>query len=33
MEIMDTKWVTLEEMESMSLNVDVSRYVRAHRNK
>lgn len=33
MEIMDTKWVTLEEMESMPLNVDVSRYVRAHRNK
>ena len=33
MEIIDTKWATLEEMESMSLNVDVSRYVRAHRNK
>lgn len=25
-EIMDTKWVTLEEMESMSLNADVSMF-------
>lgn len=27
-EIMDTKWVTLEEMSRMSLNADVSFYVR-----
>jgi ADP-ribose pyrophosphatase YjhB (NUDIX family) len=27
-EIMDTKWVTLEEMESMSLNADVSMFRR-----
>jgi 8-oxo-dGTP pyrophosphatase MutT (NUDIX family) len=32
-EIVDTKWVTLAEMEMMPLNVDVSRYVRSFRNK
>ena len=32
-EIIDTRWVTLEEMESMPINVDVSRYVRTRRNK
>ena len=32
-EIVDTRWVTLEDMASMELNVDVSRYVRMRRNK
>ena len=27
-EIMDTKWVTIEEMEGMLLNADVSIYLR-----
>jgi len=30
-EIIDTRWVTLEEMQEMSLNVDVSKYVKNHR--
>ena len=32
-EIVDTRWASLEDMESMTLNVDVSRYVRMRRNK
>lgn len=34
-EIMDTKWVTLKEMENMSLNADVSLYRKRllHKNK
>lgn len=32
-EIVDTRWATLEDMASMALNVDVSRYVRMRRNK
>jgi 8-oxo-dGTP pyrophosphatase MutT (NUDIX family) len=31
-EIMDTKWVTLEEMERMSLNADASLYRKRHIN-
>ena len=30
-EIIDTRWVTLKEMEELSLNVDVSKYVKNHR--
>jgi len=30
-EIMDTRWVTLEEMEQMSVNADVSMFLRKHR--
>lgn len=32
-EIMDTKWVTLEEMEGMSLNADASLYRKKHLRK
>jgi len=30
-EVMDTRWVTLEEMATMSVNADVSRYIRTVR--
>ena len=32
-EIVNTTWATLEEMEQLPINVDVSRYVRTKRNK
>jgi 8-oxo-dGTP pyrophosphatase MutT (NUDIX family) len=32
-EIMDTTWVTIEDMQAMELNADVSQYVRFHVEK